>query len=145
MRQFQAMTILCTSLLAGCIPADPKVDPAPAVVLTSAEVKVVQDTLRKDMKDPTSAMFGSMVAGRLSSGGVAVCGLVNAKNGFGGYTGAEPFSGTLTAASGGPSFDAFGIANDKETAGLVFTECYKHNLVPKDVPLGAAPAKNAGR
>ncbi len=58
---------------------------------------VVQEAVRRQLRDPDSAVFGEMyaVGDRLiyhgsHSGGV-VCGTVNSKNGFGGYAGATPY------------------------------------------------------
>jgi hypothetical protein len=43
------------------------------------------------LKDPASAQFGRIFDGRGLVGKATVCGEVNAKNGFGGYTGMRPF------------------------------------------------------
>ena len=43
------------------------------------------------MRDPDSVKFGKLFEGRGSSGKQTICGEVNAKNGFGGYTGMTPF------------------------------------------------------
>ena len=43
------------------------------------------------LKDPDSAKFGKVFQGRGMSGKATVCGEVNAKNGYGGYTGMTPF------------------------------------------------------
>lgn len=56
------------------------------------------------MKDPDSARFGSMVAGETSEGVIQVCGYVNGKNSYGGYTGEQPFIGVLGGVSQGQGF-----------------------------------------
>ena len=43
------------------------------------------------LKDPDSAKLGRLFQGRGMSGKVTVCGEVNAKNGYGAYTGMTPF------------------------------------------------------
>jgi hypothetical protein len=43
------------------------------------------------LKDPDSARFGRIFEGRGVVGKATICGEVNAKNGFGGYTGMTPF------------------------------------------------------
>jgi hypothetical protein len=43
------------------------------------------------LKDPDSVKFGQLFEGRGLSGKETICGEVNAKNGFGGYTGMTPF------------------------------------------------------
>jgi hypothetical protein len=59
------------------------VDQASSSAYTEREVKqVVQASLR----DPESAQFGTVTVR-----GIYGCGTVNAKNGFGGYTGKRPF------------------------------------------------------
>ena len=61
----------------------------PGARLDSARVAV---TAR--LKDPASVRFGEVrISAPASSlgGGTAVCGFVNARNGFGGYTGMAPF------------------------------------------------------
>ena len=51
------------------------------------------------MKDPESAKFGAVTAVRGTDGTVAVCMLVNARNGFGGYTGNQFMVGVLNNGS----------------------------------------------
>lgn len=63
--------------------------------MTETQVATVQSTVKRALKDPASAIFGDMKAAQLNDGRMQVCGLVNAKNGFGGYTGDEPFEGYL--------------------------------------------------
>lgn len=67
---------LCALLLASCTP-DPFAQARTAVT--------------ERLKDPQSAEFSDLHAG---SGGGTVCGLVNARNSFGGFTGARPFAFT---------------------------------------------------
>ena len=45
----------------------------------------------RTLKDPDSARFGRIFEGRGVIGKATICGEVNAKNGFGGYTGMTPF------------------------------------------------------
>lgn len=49
--------------------------------------RIAKETIRQMLKDPDSAQFRN-----ITSHGNLVCGQVHAKNGFGGYTGFEPFS-----------------------------------------------------
>ena len=50
-----------------------------------------KQAISEGMKDPDSVKFGKLFEGRGSSGKQTICGEVNAKNGFGGYTGMTPF------------------------------------------------------
>lgn len=64
-------------------------------VLTETQRKAVEAAVRQSLKDPESARFGDITAGR-SADGTTVCGQVNAKNSYGGYTGPARFYGTLS-------------------------------------------------
>lgn len=63
--------------------------------LTAAQQNAVESTVRQSLKDPESARFSNITAGR-SADGFTVCGQVNAKNSYGGYTGPARFYGTLS-------------------------------------------------
>ena len=52
---------------------------------------VGEDNVKKSLKDPDSADFRSEFASKLSNGALVLCGEVNAKNAFGGYTGFKRF------------------------------------------------------
>ena len=55
-----------------------------------AEVQA-KEGVKSILRDPESARFSSLRAYRQLGGQLVVCGYVNAKNGFGGYTGDEAF------------------------------------------------------
>lgn len=79
------MRVLCAMLLlflaaCGTAPAAPPADPPEFIQARAA--------ILSQLRDPQSAAFGTLTRGRRD----AVCGTVNARNGFGGYTGAEPFA-----------------------------------------------------
>jgi hypothetical protein len=65
-------------------------DPAHAQTKSDYFLSAKQAVLR-GLRDPDSAKFGALSEGTGSSGLRTVCGEVNAKNGFGGYTGMAPF------------------------------------------------------
>jgi hypothetical protein len=73
-------------------PSLPVVTPTP---LTAAQIAAVHKGLRASLKDPDSARFGRIIGGKTPTGTFAVCGYVNARNSFGGYTGEKPFTGML--------------------------------------------------
>lgn len=50
-------------------------------------VYAARETVKTMLKDPDSAKFSNQFAVKTAKGGFAACGEVNAKNGFGGYTG----------------------------------------------------------
>lgn len=56
-------------------------------------VYVTKEAIKRSLRDPDSARFGTVRVYR-SGGSPVVCGTVNARNGFGGYTGERPFMAT---------------------------------------------------
>ena len=65
-------------------------------------------TLESALKDQDSAKYGDVVSHQLANGTFAFCGMVNARNGFGGYAGYQRFVATPSAAAteeaGGATF-----------------------------------------
>lgn len=109
--------LLLTITLGACATAQP----LPRFQLTEAHVKTVHDGLRASLKDPESARFGSMVAGVDEKGAVTVCGLVNAKNSFGGYVGNQPYIGMMD--SRGLAFGVLMIGSDDTSRMTVAISC----------------------
>ena len=66
------------------------VSAAPAIAndLSAAEIEGLRAAMDDNLKDSVSARFKHV---KLGNDGVTVCGLVNAKNSYGGYAGFEPF------------------------------------------------------
>lgn len=95
---------LCVVALSGCTP-HPTTSKEPAVVVTKTrplstpEQKVVQDSVRQELKDPQSATFKMLPINEDGAPGT-YCGMVNAKNSFGGYVGDTPFMATVTRRAG---------------------------------------------
>lgn len=58
---------------------------------TPAEMREAQDAVRAVLRDPDSARFRSIIALNGSNGRRSICGLVNSRNGFGGYVGDTAF------------------------------------------------------
>ena len=89
------------------------------VTLSDEAIKAVKAGVRSRLRDPQSAIFGSMIAGVTprSESLLNVCGWVNAKNPFGGYVGDKPFVGSLYFSGlGHASFDGvFMGGSDRET------------------------------
>ncbi len=96
--------------------AQKKVTPKDDPVLANAKIAI-----SKKLKDPNSATFGMMIrAMRPNVRGEptdTICGYVNAKNSYGGYTGEKPFvyfvqDGSANIASGGQDpTDAMVVGN----------------------------------
>ena len=89
-----AVALLLSSLLAGCL-TPPQDVTARQRQLSQQEVDAVAMAVLQMLKDPNSAMFGRHVAfDTVDPNGTrmtVVCGLVNARNSFGGYVGMTPF------------------------------------------------------
>ena len=98
-----------------------------AEVLTAAQEEKVLDGLRKKLKDPNSAILGQIKTGTEDDGTIPICGFVNAKNSFGGYTGDTPFFGMLllppdeiffVLGIGGTELDSVALNNTCKRYGL---------------------------
>lgn len=61
-------------------------------VATEAELIDAKKTVISQLKDPESARFGEIWALSGTNGRRSVCGYINAKNSYGGYTGNKMFS-----------------------------------------------------
>jgi hypothetical protein len=64
--------------------------------ISMADQDAVKITVKEQLRDPESAQFTKIAAGRDDKGRMIVCGAVNSKNGFGGYNGPAPFYGVLS-------------------------------------------------
>lgn len=96
------LTCISMILVSGCSsnstmstqPAEPSRPP----VIWSKDVATVDEqesakaTVASKLKDPESARFGDIWAMQGTNGKRSVCGYVNAKNSYGGYTGQKMFS-----------------------------------------------------
>ena len=94
--------ILLMGVVGGCV--NPPPTPITSVVpytLSQEDMAAVKAGVQGSLKDPNSALFGErMVAARANDFQfITVCGTVNAKNSFGGYTGNKPFMGRLLPSS----------------------------------------------
>lgn len=78
---------------------------ARAEELTEAQRRAVADAVRETLKDPDSANFKwlAVPATEIETdvGGVFYCGLVNAKNSYGGYVGFQPYAAMLIRTKSG--------------------------------------------
>jgi hypothetical protein len=117
--------VALASLLCACAGNAVPVDKSFAShSLAPAETVQVEKGLRAAMKDPDSARIGKLFSAKATSGLIAVCGFVNGRNSYGGYTGEQPFFGMLN----GGSF-AVGLIGSSESATYVInSNCSKHNV-----------------
>ncbi|MGN6123959.1 MAG: hypothetical protein ACTHOJ_13490 [Sphingomonas oligoaromativorans] len=74
------------------IATDKPADPSPSASTATLDAyTAAKMNLEAALKDPESAKYRNLFVSRLSGGGMALCGEVNSKNGFGGYTGFKGF------------------------------------------------------
>lgn len=70
-------------------------EPRVIVQLSQAQEDAAKSSVRSSLKDPQSAVFDGLYGTTINPGNaksVVVCGYVNAKNGYGGYTGSSKFA-----------------------------------------------------
>lgn len=97
MRGVSFVALCAASVLAGCqtAPPRPPQPPLKPIVLSESQKVAVEEGVKSQLKDPESARFGTTIAGADAEGTITVCGWVNAKNSYGGYTGEQPFNGIM--------------------------------------------------
>ncbi len=95
MWRFAVLLTAAASIVAcatsGAPPFIQKIEAGPRYSLTDAEMNAIKARIIPTLKDPDSARFSPPVASQQPDGSVLVCGSVNAKNSFGGYTGMKPY------------------------------------------------------
>ncbi|MGX1786143.1 hypothetical protein ACWIGM_05360 [Bosea sp. NPDC055332] len=101
-------------IVGGCntTASAPQEPPGTPRALNPAEVASVQKGVKGQLKDPESARFGAVYAAENAKGTISVCGYVNAKNSFGGYTGEQIFYGNLAKADKISVFLPIGVGGD---------------------------------
>lgn len=115
----------------------PTVDAKPSVTLgtggqhnlSQIEQTAIVNGVRARLKDPMSAVFGGAVAKRDPEGFVYVCGSVNAKNSYGGYTGHQPYSGMLVGEGAKVFFAVVGIAGSEDERTAILSVCHERGLL----------------
>lgn len=109
--------------------------PTKPFVLTQKHAEIIQQGVRNALKDPDSAKFGRIAGAEAADkpGIVYVCGTVNAKNSFGGFTGDKPYVGVLGAIdSEGKTIGVFNVLsfgstkNDQE---VVTAMCAHYGVI----------------
>jgi hypothetical protein len=88
------------AVMAGCVSQGSGMKPVTEFPIDPETRQKVAVGLAAAMKDPESMRLGAIRAGHTQDGKILVCGWVNAKNSFGGYTGDQPFDGYITYGGG---------------------------------------------
>jgi hypothetical protein len=100
--------VLCCAL-AGCATVQ---GPAVPLPITDAEIAKAKKNVVDNLKDPDSARFPGTFKKIRSGDDEVVCGRVNARNSFGGYTGGKTFAYVVATDEvifeGDDSVNAFG-------------------------------------
>ncbi len=110
---------IAVAALAGCAPGNP----LPPISLSPEQNVSVEDAVRRSLKDPYSARFEGLKAGRNASGSMLVCGYVNAKNGFGGYHGRRMFAARVSPTG-------LATLEPMSSEAYVMGLCHRHDLTP---------------
>ena len=86
----------CILMISGCSAKSSEPDRPHVIwtkdVATAIEIEYTKALVLNQLKDPESALFGEFWALKGSNGLRSICGYVNAKNSFGGYTGRKMFA-----------------------------------------------------
>lgn len=99
--------------------------PRTPLTLSDAQQEQVKADVKSKLKDPDSARFGTMAASKSAEGVVMVCGWVNAKNSYGGYTGEMPFYGIFVYST---KFILNDIGSDKYDSYAIITVCERRGI-----------------
>lgn len=81
-------------------------EPSESEMLARYQV-AAKEKLKDSLRDPDSAKYEGVKAHRVAAGGFVFCGRINAKNGFGGFTGFERFVASPAIAGTERSVDGF--------------------------------------
>lgn len=132
--KIRIVAFVAVATLTGCQTNSMPPPPATAKYsLNDAERAAVEKGVRASLKDPASAMFGGMIASDAGGGVKYVCGLVNAKNSFGGYTGNTSYLGVLGSmqASGKTlaTFSVTSMGTDDGKAATVSKLCHHYGVM----------------
>ncbi|CAM5658664.1 hypothetical protein MAUB1S_11469 [Mycolicibacterium aubagnense] len=98
------------------------------VQLSSAQETSVREAVTSALKDPDSVKFGGLAASANGTS-ILVCGTVNAKNGFGGYSGRVPFVGEIVNGQ----FELQKLAATNSEIEQVLVRCQNAGAIPADL------------
>lgn len=110
------------------VSTQPQSPPAGQYRLSEAEQLAIQTGIRTHLKDPTTPLFGGMEAARGDNGFIYVCGMVNAKNSYGGYTGDQPYFGMLIGDAPRAAFAVVGFGGTLTESRAILSACKEHGV-----------------
>ena len=143
-RSWKVLPAIACIALSGCLataappPPQAKAPPKPELPesalreLTAPEKKALAEGFAKGLKDPASAQFQWAKVPKSPSDSEDYCGMVNAKNSYGGYVGSMPFMGMILFKNGRAVGGVMGVAGSTETEkyGIVADMCKEKGLNP---------------
>jgi len=89
--------------------------------LSAGDISKLKSWVARDLKDPESARFEPLFVAATDGQKLHICGYVNGKNSYGGYTGIKPFYAVGTADA--TYFGVASMGNDEFEADLTFDMC----------------------
>lgn len=96
--------------------------------LTSGERSETERVVASYLKDPTSALFDLIRAGKAANGLVTVCGTVNGRNSYGAYAGGQAFVANISPS--GQAF-LFWLVKKEEESVASIAICEKTGALPR--------------
>lgn len=108
--------------------APPPVEKLEPLELNKQQTAAVHAGASKKLKDPDSAKFSRLSAGQSDPKTIHICGYVNARNSFGGFTGDKPFIGLLFKKPEGWLFVPISYGGSERDTRVVSTLCRKYGL-----------------
>lgn len=134
----RAAVLIALTMLAASPSAAQAPPPAVKLPLSDEQKEAVNQGVRVSLRDPGSAQFSAYFAGKDAKGQTWVCGLVNAKNAHGGYTGDKPFLGLLSELPAGgklakpvPLFVVIELGGSERASVAALKMCREKGLTSK--------------
>lgn len=101
--------------------------PSDPIRLNPKQIAAVKSGVLAVLKDPESARFSAIRGARArKDGAIMTCGLVNAKNSYGGYSGNSLFVGVFQP---GGQYEVLRLATDPDLIAETRELCAAHGLV----------------
>ncbi len=124
----RALIAAIGAVIATSVTSAEDLGPIKTYELSDSEISIVEQGVRDTLKDPDSARFDNIQATVSEKGGMTICGFVNAKNGFGGYTGKSPFMGMILKLPTSSKFISLSLGASDEAEFVTRRVCEKNGI-----------------
>jgi hypothetical protein len=114
------------------------------IKLNPRQQEAVVAGVRKWMKEPRSASFGSMSGVKLHQGAIAICGEVDGRNAAGGYAGMARYVGVMMGSPKAPDFVVVSIAQNGKSRAEIESICQRSGIFSIRERLGGNPSPFIG-